>query len=171
MISSLITKSKKNILGTFPFLRNKVVSLILALFVFSLLSWLICLPRYQRMVFLFPGVVNSAVQGETRLVPRVYGRENRIRTAVDEILLGPISVERSPLFPPESRLRSLLYRHGKVYIDFDASIFLDNENLVLNFEKALDVFRESLLLNFPYIKLIQITVNGQIPFEFPFIIE
>jgi len=44
-------------------------------------------------------------------------RETDITRYVEEALLGPVSPNSLPLFPRETRLVSLLYRNGVVYVD------------------------------------------------------
>jgi len=52
-----------------------------------------------------------------RSLLRSSPRETDIIRYVEEALLGPVSPNSLPLFPRETRLLSLLYRNGVVYVD------------------------------------------------------
>ena len=76
-----------------------------------------------RKTFVFYAIDDGAVSVEERALrisrgsPRSQSRELDITRYVEEALLGPVSPNSLPLFPRETRLRSLLYRNGVVYVD------------------------------------------------------
>ncbi|MCL2265194.1 MAG: GerMN domain-containing protein [Treponema sp.] len=94
-------------------------------------------------------------------------REVDIIRYVDETLLGPVSPGLLPLFPRETKLKSLLYRDGVVYADFS-----DNAALPpIEGGKTLDNFRtlySSILRNFPYIKDVRFFIDGNAIFVYEF---
>jgi hypothetical protein len=53
-----------------------------------------------------------------------HSREVDVTRYVEEALLGPVFPNSLPLFPSETRLRSLLYRDGTVYADLSAEAAL-----------------------------------------------
>ncbi|MDR0495502.1 MAG: hypothetical protein LBG95_07735 [Treponema sp.] len=77
-----------------------------------------------RRTFIFYDIDKGIAVVEERMLRvsnkkplRSSGREADITRYVEEALLGPISPNSLPLFPKETRLCSLLYRDGVVYLD------------------------------------------------------
>jgi hypothetical protein len=120
-----------------------------------------------RRTFVFYSALEGEVTVEDRMLHRSYSRETDIRRYLDEVLLGPVSPDLDPLFPKETRLRSLLYRDGVVYADFTADAALPAERG--------DVFRGFLTLNqgirrnFSVVKDVKLFIGGVEIFftEFP----
>jgi hypothetical protein len=74
-----------------------------------------------RKTFVFYDRDSGLVTVENRVLKKAgkhsSAREVDITRYVEEALLGPVSPNSLPLFPKETRLRSLLYRDGVVYAD------------------------------------------------------
>jgi hypothetical protein len=70
-----------------------------------------------RRTFVFYAIDNGMVTVEDRTLRKSPSHEVNIIRYVEEALLGPVSPDSLPLFPRETRLRSLLYRDGVVYAD------------------------------------------------------
>jgi spore germination protein GerM len=78
---------------------------------------------------------------------------------MEEMLLGPVSPELSPLFPVETRLKSLLYRNGVVYADFsEDAVFppVEGGNILGNFR----TLHTGILRNFSYVKDVRFFIEG-----------
>ncbi|MDR2731008.1 MAG: GerMN domain-containing protein [Treponema sp.] len=73
-----------------------------------------------RRTFVFYTNDNVSVVVEDRMLKRSVSREINITRYTEETLLGPASPDLQPLFPRETRLNSLLYRNGVVFVDFSA---------------------------------------------------
>ncbi len=183
MISSTVLNSKKQLREFFRHIRDFAVTRLsytpalasIILLVLSIFLWLVFMPRYQKVVLFFPGVVSAETKGEPRDIPRFWSREKRIRTIVNEILLGPMSVERGRVFSQDVSVNTIMYRGGKVFIDFASEGFIVSDGSISDtasgresFEKAAATLRKGLEYNFPFIDSIVLTVDGQIPFEFPY---
>ncbi|GHV96111.1 hypothetical protein AGMMS50293_24310 [Spirochaetia bacterium] len=80
-----------------------------------------------RRTFVFYAIDNGMITVEDRMLKRSSSREVNVTRYVEEALLGPVSPDLLPLFPRETRLRSLLYRDGVVYADFSANAALPPE--------------------------------------------
>lgn len=93
------------------------------------------------------------------MLHRAENRELDVARYVEEVLLGPVSPDLSPLFPPETGLRGILYRNGVVYANL-------SESAALPVSKGEDVFRNFLVLNqgirrnFSYVKDVRFFVAG-----------
>ncbi|AFG37730.1 GerMN domain-containing protein [Spirochaeta africana] len=147
------------------------VALLLLLIIISIGVWAAFRPAYQELVLFFPGAVRTGISGEPRAVPHSGTREQRVSRVVEEILLGPMSVEKGRVFSRGTELRSLLLRRGVLYMDFDAERLLKQQDTNLGFADAEQALKRSINYNFPFVKEIIITVNGQIPFADPFVLN
>jgi spore germination protein GerM len=112
-----------------------------------------------RRTFVFYSVLSGSVTVEDRMLHRAGDRETDMGRYVEEVLLGPVSPGLSPLFPLETRLRSLLYRDGVVYVNLSGPG-------ALPVSKGEEVFRNFLVLNqgirrnFSYVKDVRLFVEG-----------
>ncbi|MDR2494729.1 MAG: GerMN domain-containing protein [Spirochaetaceae bacterium] len=98
------------------------------------------------------------------MLPRLSSEELSVRRYVEETLLGPASPRTAPLFPRETRLRSLLYRDGVVYADLSERAALPpledrppREGEVFRSLRALD---RGIRRNFPQVKDVRLFING-----------
>jgi hypothetical protein len=117
-----------------------------------------------RRTFVFYTIDSGLVTVEDRMVKRSPSREVNITRYVEEALLGPVSPDSLPLFPRETRLRSLLYRDAVVYADF-------TENAALPPLEGGDVFRnmqtlyEGIRRNFSFVRDVRFFIAGKAAFE------
>jgi hypothetical protein len=112
-----------------------------------------------RRTFVFYSNIEGTVSVEDRMLPHSSSPEIDIRRYVEEVLLGPVSPDSAPLFPKETRLRSLLYRDGVVYADL-------SEPAALPPLEGGDVFRNLYTLdagirrNFSFVRDIKLFIAG-----------
>jgi hypothetical protein len=112
-----------------------------------------------RRTFVFYSSIDGTTAVEDRMLPHSSSPEIDIRRYVEEALLGPVSPDSAPLFPKETRLRSLLYRDGVVYADL-------SESAALPPLEGGDVFRNLYTLNagirrnFSFIQDIKLFIAG-----------
>jgi hypothetical protein len=101
-------------------------------------------------------------------------REIDITRYVEEALLGPISPNSLPLFPKETRLGSLLYRDGVVYLDLseDAAMpSLESLSWANAPSQSRDVFANMKTLysgikrNFPFVRDVRFFIAGKAAFS------
>jgi hypothetical protein len=97
---------------------------------------------------------------ESRLLTRTGPRELSIRRYVEEVVLGPVSLDLSPLLTPETTLESFLFRDGVVYADFSSLAALpplaENGDLYHN----LLTLKEGILRNFPFVRDVRLFIAG-----------
>ncbi|MDR0998650.1 MAG: GerMN domain-containing protein [Treponema sp.] len=111
----------------------------------------------SRRTFVFYSVAGESVVVEDRMLRRAENREADLGRYVEEVLLGPGSPDLSPLFPPETGLRGILYRNGTVYVNLSESAALPVPG---------GAFRNFLVLNrgirrnFSYVKDVRLFVAG-----------
>jgi hypothetical protein len=111
-----------------------------------------------RRTFVFYSAVNGSAAVEDRMLHRAETREMDLGRYVEEVLLGPVSPDLSPLFPPETALRSILYRNGVVYVNLSESAALPaaGEGAFRNFL----VLNQGIRRNFSYVKDVRLFVAG-----------
>jgi hypothetical protein len=126
-----------------------------------------------RRTFMFYDIDSGVVIVENRLLPvsrgdilASYGsrqsspRELDITRYVEEVLLGPISSNSMPLFPRETRLRSLLYRNGVVYLDLSEDVVLpppEGGEVFMNMKTLYAGIRK----NFPFVRDVRFFIAGK----------
>jgi len=129
-----------------------------------------------RRTFLFYDIDSGVVIVENRLLPvsrgeilTSYGsrrsspRELDITRYVEEALLGPVSSNSMPLFPRETRLRSLLYRNGIVYLDLSEEAALpppEGGEVFMNMKTLYAGIRR----NFPFVRDTRFFIAGKAAF-------
>jgi hypothetical protein len=113
-----------------------------------------------RRTFVFYTGGSGMMAVEDRMLKRSPSREADIAQYVEEALLGPVSPDLLPLFPRETRLRSLLYRDGTVYADLseDAALPpLEGGGVLANLKTLYDGIRR----NFSFVKDVRFFIAGK----------
>jgi len=113
-----------------------------------------------RRTFVFYAIDDGAISVEDRMLKRSPSRELAVTRYVEEALLGPVSPNSLPLFPKETRLRSLLYRDGVVYADFSENAVLpppEGGEVLQN----LQTLHAGITRNFPYVREARFFIAGR----------
>ena len=130
--------------------------------------------RFDRQTFVFYNIIDDSETVEDRMLPHsfyreinardIYIEELELRRYVEEALLGPISPECAPLFSRDTRLRSLLYRNGVVYVDLSESAVLPPmEGIPLRdgtLRRNLQTLENGIKRNFSTAKEVKLFING-----------
>jgi hypothetical protein len=111
-----------------------------------------------RRTFVFYSVTGGSVAVEDRMLHRADNREADLGRYVEEVLLGPVSPDLNPLFPPETGLRDLMYRNGVVYVNLSESAALpvSEEGAFRNFL----ALNRGIRRNFSYVKDVRLFAAG-----------
>lgn len=135
------------------------------LFVLSLLlsgaGWFLRPMPTRSAVLFFPRAEDLRLEGEPRQVlPGGPGLEEGAREVVEEFLLGPGDSRLIAALPRGTRLREILYRRGRLYVDL-------SEDAIFGREPSLDLglraIRRTLRYNFPTLGSFIVTVGGREP--------
>jgi hypothetical protein len=113
-----------------------------------------------RKTFVFYTVNDGKIVVEDRMFKHSESREKEITRYAEETLLGPGSPDLLPLFPRDTRLKSLIYRDGTVYIDFSEAAAMppaEGGQTLANFR----TFYRGILRNFSYVKDIRFFIEGR----------
>jgi hypothetical protein len=120
-----------------------------------------------RRTFVFYFVTNRSIIVEDRMLRRSGSWEVDMTRYVEESLLGPEFPDLAPLFPRDTRLRSLLYREGVVYVDLSEAAALPFSEWGLPEEgvfKGFDTLYRGIRRNFPYVRDVRLFVEGNAAF-------
>jgi spore germination protein GerM len=112
-----------------------------------------------RRTFVFYTIDDGIIVVEDRMLKHSNSKEGDIIRYMEEMLLGPVSPELLPLFPLETRLKSLLYRNGVVYADFsEDAVFppIGGGSTLNNFM----TLHTGILRNFSYVKDVRFFIEG-----------
>ena len=122
-----------------------------------------------RKTFVFYAIDSGKASVEERMLKgRSSSREVQIARYVEEALLGPISADSLPLFPRETRLLSLLYRDGVVYVDLSEDAALPPlESASLSGGEvfaSLETLYHGIKRNFSFVKDVRFFIAGKAAF-------
>jgi len=143
-----------------PFL---VFFLLLPLFSFAVYL-LAPFPR-ERYYLAFPDAVTGRLRGEVRYAPARHKMEARAESILREILLGPQDLKSQPILSRSTRVRSVLYRKGRVYADIGSEFAADQVD-VPDFRRSLALIASLVEWNLPGRAEVILTVDGHIPYEY-----
>jgi len=139
------------------------VSLIFVFFILSIVFANTGFVRLKQVLF-FPLDNAKGFNGEQRLIKRYTDREERISSTLREILLGPSELGYEKIVPVGTKIQSLILRENILYLDFSKHFIDDIKGFSLPAEERLRFIEKNLIFNYPFIKEIVITINGQLPF-------
>jgi len=129
----------------------------------SLVLFLSVADNKQELVLFFPNDSNHQLTGEMRVVPKKGNIEGNIRELVNGLILGPEKLRHDRALAKDTSIRSLMVRGNHLYLDFSPDILFPEGDTSTGFSESLDAVRKSVKFNFPDIKKITITVNGELP--------
>jgi len=113
-----------------------------------------------RRTFVFYTVNDGVIVVEDRMLKHSASPEGDIIRYTEETLLGSVAPDLLPLFPRETRLKSLLYRNGVVYADFSHEAALppaEGGTVLENFR----TLYAGILRNFSYVKEVRFFIEGK----------
>ena len=116
--------------------------------------------RSKRVLF-FPA--EGRLVSEMRFLPNHRDIEGDMTELVREEILGQVSHAAERLVSKDVILMSLFVRNRVAYIDLSADFFLAQAGYPLMEEAALDVLRKAVRFNFPHVREVVFTVDGQVP--------
>jgi len=115
-----------------------------------------------RRTFVFYTVDGGNIMVEDRMLKHSSSKEEDVIRYTEETLLGPVSPDMLPLFPGETKLKSLLYRNKTVYIDLTNSAAFSPYKGSVD-RKVIDNFRtlnEGILRNFSFVNDVRFFIEG-----------
>ena len=136
-----------------------LVALLIALFLY-----LVFPPARVARTAFFPGTASDLLSGERRLIPRSGDDLREIEILLEEMLLGPASINHRPIVPRGVFARSVILTGPDIYVDLDDEALLDaglsNEQVRL----AMAAIEQTLTYNYRQVERVEITIGGNVPF-------
>jgi hypothetical protein len=113
---------------------------------------------FTRTTFIFYDIETGNELVEERMLPLSGNREEKLAFYAAEALLGPALQNALPLFPRDTRLESLLFRDGVVYLDLSETAALPVEGGG-SFQSLSALYR-GIRRNFAFVKDVRFFIAG-----------
>lgn len=111
--------------------------------------------------FFFPERTGR-LSGEIRRLPEQKSSEAKIELFVNELILGPFSIDHERLVPENTKLLSLMFRDGNtVYLDFSADLVVHDDSSILSLGEMVLGIKKNIFYDFPFVKKIIVSVDGE----------
>jgi hypothetical protein len=124
----------------------------------SLISWAVSNP-FDEAVLFFPDD-KGKLRSELRQIPHAWSGEARAELIASELLLGPQDNELRPDFASGTRVESILYRKGRLYVDISKNAALEPDFL----KNGITAMERSLRVSLPGISRLTMTIGGIEPY-------
>ena len=118
--------------------------------------------KVSRVLF-FPDTLGARLVAERRLVPRHGTLEANVRELVDGALLGPMRPDLARLFPREITVQTLIVNEGVLFVDLSAGAALPDPETPMGATEAVEALSRSIRANFPRLRELAVTMDGQVP--------
>jgi hypothetical protein len=118
--------------------------------------------KVSRVLF-FPDSRGARLVAEQRSLPRHHGLEEEVRELVDGVLLGPMRHDLARLFPRGVTVQTLVVRNRVLYLDLSPAAALPDPEVPLAGEPALNALARSIHANFPRLRELALSIDGQVP--------
>ncbi|MDR2471871.1 MAG: GerMN domain-containing protein [Treponema sp.] len=112
-----------------------------------------------RRTFEFSTFDGGRPMVEDRMLYKTASRELNIRSYVEELILGPVSLDLAPLVTKGTGLRSFMFRDGTVYADFSGEAILEVPGGRPLYDSFLTLNR-GIRRNFPFVSGVKLFVGG-----------
>jgi spore germination protein GerM len=113
----------------------------------------------SRRTFEFFTYDNNRSVVEDRMLHTASSKEADIKSYVEELILGPVSLDFAPLLIKGTKLRSFMYRNGVVYADFSREAALPIQGGKPIFDNFLTL-NQGIRRNFSGVSDVKLFVNG-----------
>ncbi|MBF9017660.1 MULTISPECIES: GerMN domain-containing protein [unclassified Oceanispirochaeta] len=114
-------------------------------------------------VLFFPLDSMKGKNAEIREVYRSKDSHHRLDIFINELILGPVALKVNPFIPEGTKIRSFIWRDELLYLDLNKDFIRESASIPLDYMEKIVYLKENIFFNFPQIKDITITVEGQIP--------
>jgi hypothetical protein len=118
-------------------------------------------PNVDGRIFYFPDNAGVRIGTERRGIPERRHTDEQVSVFLDELLLGPVSLELTHPAPRGTQIRHVAVVGKTAYVDMDSVILKTDTALPITFDQALENIRYNILFNFPRIEEVVFTIEGQ----------
>jgi len=118
--------------------------------------------RNQYVLF-FPLDSMKGKNAEIRNIFRSSDASHKMDLFVHELLLGPEVLQMNPFIPSGTKLKASIIKDDTLYLDFNKDFINEIPGMPISYAEKINYIQENVRFNFPQIKEIVVTVEGQIP--------
>ena len=142
--------------------RNLIiwVAIFTAAFLISLIIFLARPGRTDQYVLFFPSETTDEWIGEARNIHHTRDIEASVKSLLQELALGPITLRFEPALPKGTGVQSVLIRERTAYLDFTPHLAVPENAFQISFSEMLAGVKKSVLYNFPAIEKAIIYIDG-----------
>jgi len=141
-----------------PLLPASVLVMALLL---SFLFYVFLHPRMDGRVFFFPDNAGIQIGSERRGIPHRHDTAEGISVFLEELILGPETLDLSYTLPRNTVVRHVAVRGKTAWIDLNRRALDSDEKLTITFDQALENVRQNIFFNFSGIEELVFTIEGQ----------
>ena len=116
--------------------------------------------RVERVLF-FPDEDGQKLHGELRRLPKRDDTAGNIELYINELILGPVSIDFYRLFPEGVKLDSLMVDEDTLYLGFSENLITAVENVSMSFSGLIEGVKMAVIFNFPEIKEVETAIGGE----------
>lgn len=138
-----------------------LLSLFAAFFVVTLVFITFDADRRIERVLFFPDEKGLELHGELRRLPLRDDLAGNIELYVNEIILGPVTIDLYRLLPQQVKIDSLLVDDDVLYLGFSESLITTAETVPMSFAGIIEGVEHAVVFNFPEIKEVKTAVGGE----------
>lgn len=116
--------------------------------------------RIERVLF-FPDEEGLKVYGELRRLPVRKNLPADVELYVEELLLGPVSIDLYRLLPMDTELEGLLLDENILYLGFSENLVTSAETVPMSLSGIIEAVENAVVFNFPEIKEVKTAIGGE----------
>ncbi|MDC7235564.1 MAG: GerMN domain-containing protein [Spirochaetales bacterium] len=114
-------------------------------------------------ILFFPLDTMNGSNAEMRDVYRSSDKDRRLEIFINELILGPVSLKMNSFIPSGTKIRSFIWNDDVLYLDMNKEFIRDTASIPLDYEARISILKRNIQFNFPKIREISLTVEGQVP--------
>ena len=138
-----------------------LLSLFAAFFIVTLVFITFDADRRIERVLFFPDEEGRELHGELRRLPVRDDVVGNIELYINEIILGPVTIDLYRLIPQQVKLDSLLVDDDVLYLGFSENLITAAETVPMGFSGIIEGVEKAVVFNFPEIKEVKTAVGGE----------
>ena len=138
-----------------------LLSMFAAFFIITLVFITVGADRREERVLFFPDEDGQQLNGELRRLPVRDEAAGNIELYINELILGPVSIDLYRLLPQGVKLESLLVDENTLYLGFSENLITIAENVPMSFDDIIGSVEHAVVFNFPEIKEVKTAIGGE----------
>lgn len=130
-------------------------------FILSVIAYKLFPPPYEGRVFYYPNNAGTKIGTELRNIPMREDVEEKLTIFLEELLLGPVSLELTKTVTKGTRINNVAVVEKIVYVDFSRQVLDTEKELPISYDEAFNNVRYNIEFNFSRIEKVVFTIEGR----------